>query len=99
MLTLGQTAQLTDAFTFLLVFSVGLSLTLILASTLLSIPGRHLAMQLKGVNQIAPLLKKVSAIAMVLLGSFLISRSLWAPPMDPAERQEAQQWLRVINPR
>jgi nickel/cobalt transporter (NicO) family protein len=58
MLTLGQTAQLTDAFTFLLVFSVGLSLTLILASTLLSIPGRHLAQQLKGVHHMAHCLKR-----------------------------------------
>ena len=98
MLTLGGRAQLTDALTFLLVFSVGLSLTLILAGTLLSIPGRQLAHYGRGVNQLLPWLKKVSAIAMVLLGSFLVGKALWSEPMNHDEMQEAQQMLRFTAP-
>jgi nickel/cobalt transporter (NicO) family protein len=71
MVSLGGAARVTDAALFLLLFSMGLSTTLIICSTLLSIPASKLAHYWPQAG-VTHFLRKTSAVAMVCLGGFII---------------------------
>jgi nickel/cobalt transporter (NicO) family protein len=95
MLTMGGAARLWDAMMFLGVFSFGLALTLVLAGALLSVPSRKLAQAASLKQSLLPLLRKASAVAMLVLGGFILVRSVWWPA--GAEPEEVKALLGVLG--
>jgi nickel/cobalt transporter (NicO) family protein len=97
MVTMGGAAQAWHAGLFLVLFSLGLSLTLIVAGVLLSASTRPLTRYLTPIrSQVLPLLRKTSAIAMVLLGGFILGKALWFT--SPSEVHEFEHVLHLVHP-
>jgi nickel/cobalt transporter (NicO) family protein len=78
MLSLGQTANWSHVLLFLLTFSVGVAVTMVAASALLTLPTQGLqSMGLLRITHMMPLFRKASAVAMLALGGFIMVKSLW----------------------